>query len=310
MCALKDNLGKVGRRAFALLMAAVLVVSLGPFPAQAASLSAGQSAQEFSTMAASSSAARAATVKMAVLVQQKNASHGDKSSFSYNKNGLLSSEVDYDMQKVSGRWTTMTKVYKTNAYNKSGNLTRSVHKTVYAAALKRSSVKQTYTSTYNSKGKLTKKSWKDVKTGKTVSQTYEYGKTGRLWRVKQTAPNANKTYNWYIYSYDKKGRVSSIKTAQMKKSGGKWVRVGSYKLTETFTYDSKGQVKMVKSTISPKKSTFAYTYKSGRVVKRKATLGTVKATTTYKYKIISVPKAYAAKVKQQQKDLINPTVGV
>jgi hypothetical protein len=158
----------------------------------------------------------------------------------------------------------------------------------------------------------------------TVTEAYKYDKTGnytkwnhlsgiipltfdkkkRVTGIEYQGYTEKFTYNaqgrcatmggmWKV-AYDKKGLVKSY--AGYKASKG---------YSRKYVRDNKGNIVKCKDTTQGLSSTTKYTYAGGRVNTWKTTDSGIVHSGSLKYKQISVPKAYVAKVKAQQRWILD-----
>ena len=162
--------------------------------------------------------------------------------------------------------------------------------------------KEVTKNTYNSKG-LLKKSVVTSKEGKTTT-TYKYDSKKRLTSTTSKTKRGGKTYESKVkISYNAKGQMKKIS------SGG---------FSISYEYDKYGMStkettkwKNEDGTAGEMVNEYENQYKKGRLIKRierrksgDADFLDYENITTYTYKKIKVPKKYAKKVKEQQKDII------
>ena len=233
-----------------------------------------------------------AAKKKTVYVLTKTYTKGVKKpniEYKYNKTGLLKS-----YSRMGGM---VRGQYK---YDKKNRLTR------YRRSLNEWT---TFDYSYNKKNQITGINgyYTRIKDGKFaydgLKTTYEYNGKGQI--VKETTTGevydyeAEKTVDAVYtiqYTYNGKGLLTQRKeTVQMTNT-----MTGTWKLT----YDKKGNLTRYEDDNGV--TTFANTYKSGRLTKRVTTYydGT-KVTETYQYKKMSVKKNLVSSVKAQQWSLLN-----
>lgn len=198
-------------------------------------------------------------------------------NYQYKKSRLVSAT----RQRVSSQWSDDEKV--TYTYDKKGNLTQTVRSVVMT--------------------ELVGEDAGDVQKNTTINKA-TYDKSGRIinFRSKLKLTVDGKTDNppYSVVSYkshNKKGRPTK---AKMSKTGP----------VLTYYYDKRGNLTHTSSAHPSEKFRLKYD-KKGNLVKRSVYDTDFKETTEvikYTYKKVSVPKSCAKAVKEQQYDIVNPSV--
>ncbi len=205
--------------------------------------------------------------------------------FSYNKNGLVKKQMGS---------------YETKAYRYKGA------KVVSYSNTRSTSSPQQVTVAYDSKGRVKKVKASGASSYDSYIDTYSYNKKGLVTRIAHAYTMMSGSDYTTTYKYTSQGYVkSSTNTNGMKTTHGYDRRGNVTSFSAGPASGFGGMTRYVQNT---------YTYKNGRIVKRAQTMnGTNGAvyTDAYSYKKMSVPKAYVAQVKKQQRVLLgnaNPAV--